>query len=111
MESGICVEPIWAADNCEPAFSAYSRHRSTLGWKRDSHCHDDANGSIATPVALQLLRWKIHMNTSGMGMIIAIISVGVALGGLMLDGHARINADIRSMQEDICELRERMVRL
>ena len=51
------------------------------------------------------------MNTSGMGMIIAIISVGVALGGLMLDGQARINPDIRSMPEEICELRERMVRL
>ena len=108
--SGICVEPVRAADNCEPGSSAYSSHPSAPGWTRNSHYHDDASGSITTPLALQLLRWRLRINTNGRGTFIEIISVGVALGGLMLNGHARINADLRSMQEEICELRERMVR-
>ena len=55
---------------------------------------------------------------NGKGLIIAIVSVGVALGGLtatlgglMLTGQSRMNGDIRSMQDDITDLRERMARL
>ena len=48
---------------------------------------------------------------NGKGLIVAVISVGVALGGLMLNGHARINRDIRTLQEDVSDLRERMARL
>ena len=65
----------------------------------------------------------------GKGLIIAIVSVGVSLGlliitlsGLILNGQSHINNDIRVMQADvsalrnevhadIAELRERMVRL
>lgn len=48
---------------------------------------------------------------NGKRLIIAMISVGVALGGLMLNGHAQINSDIQAMQEEIADLRERMARL
>lgn len=48
---------------------------------------------------------------NGKGLIVAVLGVGVALGGLMLQGHASINADIRDMRMDIAELRERMARL
>ena len=65
----------------------------------------------------------------GKGLIIAIVSVGVSLGlliitlsGLILNGQSHINNDIRVMQADvsalrnevhadIAELRERMARL
>ena len=65
----------------------------------------------------------------GKGLIIAIVSVGVSLGlliitlsGFILNGQSHINNDIRVMQADvsalrnevhadIAELRERMARL
>ena len=50
--------------------------------------------------------------------MIAVVSVGVGLGaltatlgGLILNGQSRMNADIRSLQEDVGDLRERMARL
>ena len=48
---------------------------------------------------------------NGKGLIIAILSVGVALGGLMLRGFAGIDTEIAAMREDIGDLRERMARL
>ncbi len=48
---------------------------------------------------------------NGKGLIIAIVGVGVGLGGMMQHGFSRINSDIRSMQDDITDLRERMARL
>ena len=55
---------------------------------------------------------------NGKGLIIAIISVGVGLGalsatlgGLILSGQSRMNSDIRMLQEDVGDLRERMARL
>lgn len=43
---------------------------------------------------------------NGKGQILTVIGVGVALGGLMLRGHADINRGIRSLQEDVASLRE-----
>lgn len=55
---------------------------------------------------------------NGKGLIVAVISVGVSLGlltatlgGLILSGQTHISNDIRSMHEDISDLRERMARL
>ncbi|MDE0123216.1 MAG: hypothetical protein OXN97_01445 [Bryobacterales bacterium] len=55
---------------------------------------------------------------NGKGLIIAVVSVGVALaaltatlGGLILSGQSRMNSDIRVLQEDVADLRERMARL
>ena len=53
----------------------------------------------------------------GKGLIVAIVSVGgglgalsAHLGGLILNGP-RISSEIRSLQEDVGELRERVARL
>lgn len=55
---------------------------------------------------------------NGKGLIVAVVSVGVGLGtltatigGLILNGQSRMHADIRSLQEDVGDLRERMARL
>ena len=55
---------------------------------------------------------------AGTGLIIALVSVGVGLGaltatlgGLLLRGQSRMNSDIRSLQSDVGDLRERMARL
>ena len=48
---------------------------------------------------------------NGKGLIIAVITVGVGLGGLMIHGHGQIYRDIREVREDVGDLRERMARL
>ena len=55
---------------------------------------------------------------NGKGLIVTVISVGVglgalttAIGGLILSGQSSIKSDIRAVQEDIGDLRERMARL
>ena len=55
---------------------------------------------------------------NGKGLIVAVVSVGVGLGaltatlgGLILSGQSRMRLDIRSLQEDVGDLRERMARL
>lgn len=45
---------------------------------------------------------------NGRGLIVAVISVGVALGGLMLRGFSRIDTEIVAMRGDIAGLRDRM---
>ena len=52
------------------------------------------------------------------GPIIAVISVGVALGGLILNSQRSLEAAIedntvaiRELQEDVADIRERMARL
>ena len=54
----------------------------------------------------------------GKGLIVTVISVGVglgaltaAMGGLILSGQSRMHSDIRALQEDVADLRERMARL
>lgn len=61
---------------------------------------------------------EVGGDMNGKGLIVAIVSVGVGLGaltatlgGLILNGQSRMNSDIRSLQGDIGELRERMARL
>ncbi len=55
---------------------------------------------------------------SGKGHIIAIVSVGVGLGGLILNGQrttneamAGLREDVAGVRQDVAELRERMARL
>lgn len=55
---------------------------------------------------------------NGKGLIVTVISVGVglgalttAIGGLILSGQSSMKSDIRAVQEDIGDLRERMARL
>ena len=59
---------------------------------------------------------------NGKGLIIAVISVGVGLGGLILHGQRRSSRDIADLRsevaalrtevhDDIADLRERMARL
>ena len=55
---------------------------------------------------------------NGKGLIVTVISVGVALGGLILNGQHTLEAAIASnreaiavLQEDVSGLRERMARL
>ena len=55
---------------------------------------------------------------NGKGMIIAIVSVGIGLGGLILNGQrstsreiAGIRSELVAVREDIADLRERMARL
>ena len=56
--------------------------------------------------------------TNGKGTIIAIVSVGIGLGGLILNSQRTLAAAIESNRDDIAEirsdigdLRERMARL
>lgn len=48
---------------------------------------------------------------NGKGLIIAIISVGVGLGGLIVNGQRSTNRAIAELREDVADLRERMARL
>ena len=55
---------------------------------------------------------------NGKRLIVTVISVGVglgalttAIGGLILSGQSSMKSDIRAVQEDIGDLRERMARL
>ena len=55
---------------------------------------------------------------AGTDLIVAVVSGGVGLGaltatlgGLLLRGQSRMNSDIRSLQLDVGDLRERMARL
>lgn len=52
---------------------------------------------------------------NGKGLIFTVIAVGVSLGlglgTLILTGHARIDRDIQSLQENVSDLSERMARL
>ena len=55
---------------------------------------------------------------NGKGLIVTVISVGVglgalttAIGGLILSGQSSMKSDIRAVQEDIGDLRERMAHL
>ena len=45
---------------------------------------------------------------NGRGLIIALISVGVALGGLILNGQHSTNHAIAELRDDIAGLRDRM---
>ena len=54
----------------------------------------------------------------GKGLIVTVIGVGVALGGLIYGGQRSLEAAIaangaaiRDVQEDVADLRERMARL
>ncbi len=46
-----------------------------------------------------------------MDAIIAILSVGTVLGGIILRGHSQLHRDIGTLREDVGSLRERMARL
>ena len=48
---------------------------------------------------------------NGKGLLIAIISVGVGLGGLIVNGQRSTNRAIAELREDVADLRERMARL
>ena len=59
---------------------------------------------------------------NGKGIMIAVVTTGVALGGLILNGQrstnraiesmrAQINRDFAEVRSDIADLRERMARL
>ena len=48
---------------------------------------------------------------NGKGLIIAIVTVGVGLGGLILNGQHTTNRAIAKLQEDVSDLRERMARM
>ena len=48
---------------------------------------------------------------NGRALVITVISVSVALGGLMLQGFSRIDTEIAGMRDEIGDLRERMARL
>lgn len=48
---------------------------------------------------------------NGKGLIIAIISVGVGLGGLIVNGQRSTNRAIAELREDVADLREGMARL
>ena len=55
---------------------------------------------------------------NGKGHIIAIVSVGVGLGGLILnvqrstdEAMAGLRKDVAGLRQDVAELRERMARL
>ena len=48
---------------------------------------------------------------NGKGHIIAIVSVGVVLGGLILNGQRTTNEAMAGLRQDVAELRERMARL
>ena len=43
--------------------------------------------------------------------LIAIIAVGVAIGGLVLAGQRALRQDIAGLRQDIVQLRERMAHL
>ena len=45
------------------------------------------------------------------GLIITVISVGIALAGLITGLHSSLRTDIRAIQSDVADLRERMARL
>ena len=45
---------------------------------------------------------------NGRGLIIAVITVGVGLGGLILNGQRTTNRAIGELRQDVSELRERM---
>lgn len=55
---------------------------------------------------------------NGRGLIVAILAVGVSLGGLIINGQrstsraiAGIRTEMTEMRKDIADLRERMARL
>lgn len=55
---------------------------------------------------------------NGKGLIVAILGVGISLGGLIINGQRSTNREIASMRseiievrKDIADLRERMARL
>ena len=43
--------------------------------------------------------------------LIAIIAVGVAIGGLVLTGQRALRQDIAGLRQDVLQLRERMAHL
>ena len=55
---------------------------------------------------------------NGRGLIVAILAVGVSLGGLIINGQrsssrgiAGIRTEMTEMRKDLADLRERMARL
>ena len=48
---------------------------------------------------------------NGRGLIIAIIGVGISLGGLILNSQRSTHRAIAELREDVAGLRERMARL
>lgn len=48
---------------------------------------------------------------NGKGLIIAIVSVGVGLGGLMSGGFAMLHSDMRDLRGDVSDIQQRMQNL
>lgn len=48
---------------------------------------------------------------NGKGFIVAIVSVGVALGGLMSGGFAMLHSDVQDLRGDVGDLQQSMLRL
>ena len=48
---------------------------------------------------------------NGKGLIIAIIGVGISLGGLIVNSQRSTNRAIAELREDVADLREGMARL